>query len=201
VARAAGRLHRDASDGQAHYQPQPGRFLVLQHILTALTALLLLISVYTDVRYRKILNAVTVPFAAAGLVLSVVARGWWGVAFSLEGIALGLAVFFASAFLGRILGAGDCKLFAAVGALQGPHMLLWCILYSLVAGGVLAIIVALARGVLRPALTRVWQSVYLRAYLKTPMDIASSGEKMRLPYALAIATGCLVAMWQYYGRF
>ena len=174
---------------------------MVQHAILVLTVSLLLISVYTDLRYHKILNAVTVTFAAAGLALSIVSRGWWGVAFSVEGVALGLALFFASAFLGRILGAGDCKLFAAVGALQGPNMLLWCILYGLAAGGVLAIIVALARGVLRPALTRVWQSVYLRAYHNTPMDIASSGEKMRLPYALAIAVGCLVAMWQYHGQF
>ncbi|MEI6502201.1 MAG: A24 family peptidase [Armatimonadota bacterium] len=174
---------------------------MLQHALLALTVLLLLISVYTDVRYRKILNAVTLPFAVAGLLLNIAARGWWGVVFSVEGVAMGLAVFFLSAFLGRILGAGDCKLFAAVGALQGPDMLLRCILCSLVAGGVLAIIVALARGVLRPALTRVWQSVYLRAYHNTPMDIASSGEKMRLPYALAIAAGSFVALWKFHGQF
>ena len=174
---------------------------MVQHAILVLTVVLLLVSVYTDMRYRKILNAVTLPFAVAGLILNVVSRGWGGVLFSLGGVAMGLAVFFSSAFLGRILGAGDCKLFAAVGALQGWHMLIWCILYGLVAGGVLAIVVALARGVLRPALTRVWQSVYLRAYHNTPMDIASSGEKMRLPYALAIAAGCFAAMWQYHGQF
>lgn len=174
---------------------------MVQQSILILTVLLLLISVYTDVRYRKILNAVTLPFAVAGLVLNIVSRGWAGVLFSVGGIAMGLTLFFLSAFLGRILGAGDCKLFAAVGALQGWNMLLWCILYGLAAGGVIAIIVALARGVLRPALTRVWQSVYFRACHNTPMDITSSGEKMRLPYALAIAVGCFAAMWQYHGQF
>lgn len=174
---------------------------LLDFTITALTVVLLLISVYTDIRYRKIVNAITVPFAAGGLVLNIIARGWGGVVFSVEGLALGLALFFVSAFLGRILGAGDCKLLAAVGAFQGPEMLLWCILYGLVAGGIFALIVALARGVLRPALTRVWQTVYLRVYHGTPMDIASSGEKMRLPYAVALAAGCFVAMWQYHGKF
>lgn len=173
----------------------------LDYLLIAATVVLLLISVYTDVRYRKIYNAVTVPFAVLGLALNIYARGWGGILFSLEGIALGLALFFASAFLGRILGAGDCKLFAAVGAFQGPQMLLWCILWGLVAGGVIAVIVALARGVLRPALTRVWQSLYMRAYHKMPMDITASSEQMRLPYALAICVGTLFAMWQHHGQF
>jgi prepilin peptidase CpaA len=165
------------------------------------TGLLLLISVYTDIRYRKIYNGITTPFAVLGLGLNIYLRGWWGVAFSIEGVLLGLALFFLSAFLGRILGAGDCKLFAAVGALQGPNMLVWCILYALVAGGVLAIIVALYRGVLRPALSRVGKSLYMRAAHGVPMDIATSGEKMRLPYALAIAIGTITAVWQYHGQF
>ena len=175
--------------------------LTLDYVIIAATVLLLVTSVYTDVRHRKIYNAVTVPFAVIGLGLNVYARGWWGILFTVEGIALGLALFFLSAFLGRILGAGDCKLFAAVGALQGPQMLVWCILYALVAGGVIALFVALFRGVLRPALTRVWQSLYMRAYHKMPMDITSSAEQMRLPYATAIAVGTLLAMWQYHGQF
>lgn len=174
----------------------------LDYTLIAATVVLLLISVYTDVRYRKIYNAVTVPFAVLGLALNICTRGWWwGIVFSLEGVALGLALFFVSAFLGRILGAGDCKLFAAVGAFQGAEMLLHCILYGLIAGGVIAVIVALARGILRPAFSRVWQSLYMRAYHKMPMDITSSAEQTRLPYALAICVGTLAAMWQYHGQF
>jgi prepilin peptidase CpaA len=106
-----------------------------------------------------------------------------------------LALFFISAFLGRILGAGDCKLFAAVGALQGWHPLIWIILYSLLAGGVLGIIVALWRGVLRRSLTQVWRSAYARAFLNTPMDITQSEVKTRLPYALAICAGTLIFIW------
>jgi prepilin peptidase CpaA len=172
-----------------------------EYLTIAPTALLLLISVYTDIRYRKIYNGVTTTFAVLGLGLNIYLRGWWGVVFSVEGVLLGLALFFLSAFLGRILGAGDCKLFAAVGALQGPNMLAWCILYALIAGGVLAIIVALYRGVLKPALSRVGKSLYMRAAHGVPMDIATAGEKMRLPYALAIAIGTIVAVWQYHGQF
>lgn len=173
----------------------------LDYVGLGATGLLLFISVYTDIRYRKIYNAVTVPFALIGLGLGLYTRGLSGLLLSLAGLGLGLAVFFLSAFLGRILGAGDCKLFAAVGAIQGPQMLVWCILYSLLAGGLIAVVVALCRGVLQQAFSRVWRSLYFRAFHKMPMDITEAGEKMRLPYALAIAVGSAVAIWQYHGRW
>jgi len=164
------------------------------------TCVVLIISVFTDVRDGKIYNAVTLPFALLGLILNAISKGLPGVLFSLAGLALGLALFFLSALLGRILGAGDCKLFAAVGALQGPRFLLWAILFTLVIGGVFGLLVALWRGVLRHSLRRVWEAVYFKVYLKMPMDISQSSSKLRLPYAVAILTGSLFTLWYQQGR-
>ncbi|MBU0606388.1 MAG: A24 family peptidase [Armatimonadetes bacterium] len=164
------------------------------------TCTVLIISVFTDVRDGKIYNAVTLPFALLGLILNIIDKGLSGLLFSLAGLGMGLALFFLSAFLGRILGAGDCKLFAAVGALQGPQFLLWAILFSLAVGGVFAILVALWRGVLRHSLRRVWEAVYFKIYLKMPMDISTSSSKLRLPYAVAILAGSLFTIWYQQGR-
>lgn len=172
----------------------------VQLALVIATCAVLIISVFTDVRDGKIYNAITVPFAVLGLILNIVDKGLAGVVFSLSGLAIGLALFFASAFLGRILGAGDCKLFAAVGALQGPQFLLWAILFSLAIGGVFAILVALWRGVLKRSLQRVWQAVYFKLYMKMPMDITQSESKLRLPYAVAILAGCLFTIYWQQGR-
>lgn len=172
----------------------------VQLALVIATCAVLIISVFTDVREGRIYNAVTVPFAALGLLLNILDKGLAGVVFSLGGLALGLALFFASAFLGRILGADDCKLFAAVGALQGPQFLLWAILFSFVIGGVFAILVALWRGVLKRSLQRVWQAVYFKIYMKMPMDITYSESKLRLPYAVAILAGCLFTIYWQQGR-
>lgn len=169
--------------------------ITLHHLTLIATSALLVISVYTDVRDSKIYNAVTVPFALVGLVLNILQQGVWGAVLSIEGLLLGLALFFLSAFLGRILGAGDCKLFAAIGALLGPTLLLWAILYSLLAGGIFAILIALWRGVLRQSLRRVWEAIFFRVYLKVPMDITDSPAKVRLPYAVAICAGTLFKIW------
>lgn len=164
--------------------------------LALATCTILIISVFTDVRYGRIYNVVTVPFALLGLILRTVDGGVEGLLQSLGGLGIGLAMFFVSALVGRILGAGDCKLFAAVGALQGPQFMLWAILYSLLAGGIFALIVAAWRGILGSSLDRVWRSVYMRIALKVPMDIEQSDRRGRLPYAVAISAGVLYMLFQ-----
>lgn len=170
--------------------------ITLHHTTLIATCLLLVIAVFTDVRDGKIYNAVTLPFALLGLVLNLLSGGLVGLLLGLGGLAVGLALFFLSALLGRLLGAGDCKLFAALGALLGPQLLVWAILYSLIAGGIFGILMALWRGVLQQALQRVWQAVFFRFFLKVPMDITDSPSKLRLPYAVAICAGTLFAIWQ-----
>lgn len=177
--------------------------ITLHHTTLIATCLLLVVAVFTDVRDGKIYNAVTLPFALVGVILNMVAGvasggalgGVSGLLFSLAGVGVGLALFFVSGLLGRILGAGDCKLFAAVGALLGPQLLVWAILYSLIAGGLFGIAMALWRGVLQQALVRVWQALYFRICMKTPMDITDSPSKLRLPYAVAICAGTLFTIW------
>jgi prepilin peptidase CpaA len=161
------------------------------------TCAVLVISVFTDVREGKIFNVVTLPFAILGIVLNTWDKGWMGILFSLGGIVAGLAMFLLSAFLGRILGAGDCKLLAAVGAFLGAKLLLWVILYAAVAGGVFALLVALWRGVLKQSVTAVWRTVYLRFFMKMPMDITTAHAQTRLPYAIAICAGGFLVLWQF----
>ena len=57
------------------------------------------------------------------------------------GLFVGLAVFFPLFALGA-MGAGDVKLMAAVGAWIGAKPILYVALYGSVAGGVLALVVA-----------------------------------------------------------
>ncbi len=63
---------------------------------------------------------------------------------TLLGIIVGLAVGAGIFSLGA-WGGGDVKLIGAIGAAVGPRMLLWILLWTAVAGGMLAL-VAMARG-------------------------------------------------------
>ena len=74
---------------------------------------------------------------------------------SSAGWIAGLAIFFVP-FALRGLGGGDVKLLAALGAWVGPTDVIWVALYTGIAGGLLALAIALANGYLRTALRQHW---------------------------------------------
>jgi prepilin peptidase CpaA len=88
---------------------------ILIYVLLGGLAIGLLISVYTDIRHRLILNAVTAPIALAS-PLYWYATGefsWSGVGIHLL-IAAVVFVFFAFLFKFGAMGGGDVKLFSAL---------------------------------------------------------------------------------------
>lgn len=112
---------------------------------------------------------------------------------SAQGVGVGLVLFLVSALFGRLLGGGDVKLLMAIGALQGPHFLMWTLFYMALAGAVLAIAVALYHGILGQRVRALAASCYLRVAQGMPMEMNEAGGGPRLPYAIAIGVGSLVA--------
>jgi len=156
-----------------------------------------LVASVVDVRLRRIPNVLTFGAAAAGFVYHVASGGPRGAGFSAGGWATGL-VLFLPWFILRGMGAGDVKLLAALGAWLGPATTLWVALFSAIAGGVLAVVVALARGYLGKALNNLW---WLFGYWRTvgiaasPQLTLESGKAPRLAYAVPIAVGTVVTLW------
>lgn len=163
-------------------------------LFAALTVSLTSFAVYTDVRWGKIFNRVTLPAIALGLALNAALSGVDGLVWSLEGVGVGLGLFLASAFFGRLLGGGDIKLFMAIGALQGPSFLGWAVVYTVLVGAALAIAVGLYRGVLGQRLRLLMASSYLRLAQGVPMEMTEAEAGPRLPYAIAICLGSLIAL-------
>src|SRR5262245_51807698 len=101
-----------------------------------------------DVRTRKIPNRLTFPAMLLGLATHLVLGGPAGLWSALAGMAIA-GVVLIPGWLMKWMGAGDVKLMAAAGAwLAFPHAA-FAMLASLVAGGVIAAVVAIRRGVLR----------------------------------------------------
>lgn len=103
--------------------------------------LLALASVW-DFRKREIPDAIPMAlllWTMAAHVWHATPVGWISAG---EGLALGLALGIA-AFQANVIGGGDAKLLAALGALLGPLAFAVFLLFASVAGGLLAIVARL----------------------------------------------------------
>ena len=165
-------------------------FMTLHIPALAAVAILIVcgLAVVTDVRQRRILNVVTFPAMALGLLINTTTNESSGLAFAFSGLLLGVLLFLMPvAFMGR--GAGDLKLLAALGALGGPTFVVWIALWSGVAGGIFALAVLLNKR--RFGVVLAGFALDARTGL---FPVARSN--IRLPYAVPIAVGALVALSQ-----
>ena len=162
-------------------------------ITTPIMYAMLLIAATTDVRWGKIPNALTVPCAAVGIALNLADSGLAGLGFSLAGIAIGLALWFVAPLIGNVLGGGDVKLLAAVGALCGPTFVLYAIALSAFWGGLLAVCCAAGRHKLLASCKQLGQWLYWRTVMQANAPLETAAVGVRLPYAAAIALGAFTA--------
>ncbi len=100
--------------------------------------LLSLAAAATDLRGRRIPNWLTVPGLLIGVAVNTTLSGWSGLALSLKGAALGLALLLPFVLL-RSLGAGDWKFAIALGGFTGPGLLIDLLLTSVFVAGAMAL--------------------------------------------------------------
>lgn len=105
----------------------------------------------SDARSMKIPNRLTACGTIAGTLWHICSGGWAGLAFSVTGLLAGFLTMLILYGVGAV-GAGDVKLFAAIGAIAGTGFTLYCLIYSLLYAAVAAVIVLI---VSRPFLSRV----------------------------------------------
>jgi prepilin peptidase CpaA len=149
-----------------------------------------LVATVIDIRTRRIPNALTASMAGVGIGLAVTGLG----GISLGAAAVGFVVGFALMLPGHALGAtgaGDVKLMAAIGAIVGPGMVVNAFLFTAVAGGVLAVAVALRRR--RLSATLAGTARMIAAPADTKREIESATSSSRFAYGPAIAVGSVLA--------
>ena len=162
-------------------------------------------AVWHDVRSRKIPNRLVFPGALAGVVLNALlpaagaafmpVPGGLGLLTALAGLGLGLVLLLPMYAL-KTMGAGDVKLMAMVGAFVGPQAVFGCMLFSLLAGGVLALGVAAFHGSLRQITSNSYH-LLLNSLMRglagqRPEVDAPNAPSGKLPYAIAIAAGTMI---------
>ena len=169
------------------------------NVVTFYVLVVAIIACASDLKTARIPNWLTFSAAFVALAFHTVSTQGQGLGVATFGLVTGLAVFF-PVFALRAMGAGDVKLLAALGAWIGPGPVLWVAIYTAIAGGVLAVVVMLWRGYLRQGLSNIrallkfWSLVGIKPLPEVSLD---SPHSLRLPYALPIAVGLVVTLWQH----
>ncbi|WP_459767491.1 A24 family peptidase [Alkaliphilus crotonatoxidans] len=168
-------------------------FKVIQSILLLC---LIIAAVYTDIKSNKIKNKLVYSMMLMGIVINGMS-GQQGIKESFFGILLP-GLFLLPLFLLRMLGAGDIKLFSAIGSITGSTFIIKCMLASFLAGGLMALCIMIIKKNMRIRLMNLFQ--YLKASFLTrsllPYQDFNRKDNGHFPFAVAIALGTLIVSLQ-----
>ena len=164
-------------------------------INAALLIPLAAIIIYYDVRFRRIPNAFVLATLVSGLTIHSVLGGFDGLLASLGGFALAFGLMFVLHIFGA-MGAGDVKLFAAIGSVIGSHLVLPTFVVVVVTGGVLAVVTMLRARTVGITMYRVVQIFigFLPGW-SIPRFSVPADRRHTIPYGVAITLGSLISIF------
>jgi prepilin peptidase CpaA len=155
---------------------------------------LAIIIIYYDVRYRRIPNAYVLATLISGVTINTLFGGLSGAVSSLGGCALAFLLIFVLRVFGA-MGAGDVKLFTALGAVTGAHLVLPTFVVVVLMGGVIALFSVVRAGVVTSTMHRVLQIFcgFLPG-LEMPRFSVPADRRYTVPYGVAITLGGLISV-------
>ncbi len=168
-----------------------------EFVYPAAATLIALAGAAFDVKSRRIPNFITGPALLMGLLLHLLGDGWRGLLTSLAAALICGAIFLLF-YLAGGMGAGDVKLMAAAGCIAGLPNVAYLLILTSLAGGVMAMVLAAARGRLKQTMANV--AVLSRHHREAgiaphPEINVLNASTLRLPYGVAIAAGCSITFY------
>lgn len=154
---------------------------------------LAVVIIYHDVRYRRIPNPFVLATLVSGLSINLAMGGVNGALDSIGGCLLAFILMFVLHVFGA-MGAGDVKLFAAIGSIIGAKLVLPTFVVVVLMGGLLAMVTVLRSGVFRTTMHRVLQIlVGLLPGWPMPKFSVPADRRLTIPYGAAITIGAIIA--------
>lgn len=159
-----------------------------------LLAPLAIFVIYYDVKYRRIPNVLVLATLLAGISVNTAFSGLQGMLSSVEGFALAFFPMLLMHIFGA-MGAGDVKLFGAVGAVLGISLVPLAFVVVVMLGAVLAVYTMLRAGTVFSTLHGVLRIfVGILPGWEMPRFAMAPDRKHTIPYGVAIMLGSLIAV-------
>jgi len=156
---------------------------------------LALVITYYDVRYRRIPNTFVLATLATGIVVNTASNGWDGALASLGGCLFAFTLMFILHVFGA-MGAGDVKLFAAIGSVLGASLVLPTFFVVVLTGGLLGVVTMFRAGQVRATLQNILMLlVGLLPGWKMPRLAVPTDRRKTIPYGVAITFGSLISLF------
>lgn len=161
-------------------------------VLTFSLALMVLLgaAVVSDLRARRIANSINLLVLVLGLIQAVSPGGGLGLWHAVLGVLVALVIWFPM-FALRLIGAGDAKLMAASSAWLGWQGALTASLVTGATGGLLGAFWLLRRY----GFGRAAHALGLALRDPGQLRMQPFDTRERVPYAIAVTVGVLVAWW------
>jgi prepilin peptidase CpaA len=152
-----------------------------------------LIAGWTDWRWRRIPNWLTVPALLLGIGVNCFATGWAGAKESLLGAGLGLGLLLPFVLI-RSLGAGDWKLAGALCAFLGPSRMITVLLGTVLVAGLMAVVVIIWQKRVGQTLRNLGHLVaaLFTLHLPGPEVSLDNPESSKIPFGVAMAVAVVL---------
>ncbi|MUK87041.1 prepilin peptidase [Ornithinibacillus sp. L9] len=161
--------------------------------------LFLIIAFIIDVRSHKIPNWLTAGGMVVGILFHLIYGGIDGLIFSFLGLLVAGGIFLIL-YVFKALGAGDVKLFAAIGAIVGVQMVLYMMMYSIIVAGLIAIIILLFTKTLLQKMTSAFFHILGSVLSKdlTSLEEFKTTKSTRFPFMYAVIPAVILTYYYVY---
>lgn len=157
-------------------------------LIVAAAGAFMLTAAVSDIRHRRISNRLNLAAAATGLILQAVLVGTGGVLAGLVGLGAGLGVLFIPFAMGMI-GGGDVKFVAAVGAFFGARVTMIGLAIGVTLGGLVGAVSLIRSGRLASGMRSVAADLACLASGVRPTTLKDSDAVETVPYGVLLALG------------
>jgi len=150
----------------------------------------LAVALICDLRERKIPNGLNLAGAFSGLLFHLATEGWSGLGYAFIGLVTGFTVVWLLYLTGAV-GAGDVKLFAALGAWLGSAGAAYSAVYSIMYASVIGLIILACNGTLFGFIRDIAFFVWNKLVWGLPVSGLFQRDVHRIPFMIAVVPGVL----------